>query len=56
MSSHNICLCADFFLSSIVFGFNDTSTLVRHFVSPPREREKKVVFCQNLEIVEEINK
>ena len=24
----------------IVFGFNDTSTLVGHFVSSPREREK----------------
>ena len=23
----------------IVFGFNDTSTLVGHFVSSPRERE-----------------
>ena len=25
----------------IVLGFNDTSTLVDHFVSSPREREKK---------------
>ena len=25
----------------IVLGFNDTSTLVGHFVSSPREREKK---------------
>ena len=25
----------------IVLGFNDTSTLVGHFVSPPREREKR---------------
>ena len=25
----------------IVFGFNDTSTLVGHFVSSPREREKR---------------
>ena len=25
----------------IVFGFNDTSTLVSHFVSSPREREKR---------------
>ena len=25
----------------IVFGFNNTSTLVGHFVSPPREREKR---------------
>ena len=25
----------------IVFGFNDTSTLVVHFVSSPREREKR---------------
>ena len=29
---------ADFFL--IELGFNDTSTLVGHFVSSPREREK----------------
>ena len=26
---------------TIVFGFNDTSTLVSHFVSSPREREKR---------------
>ena len=26
---------------SIVLGFNDTSTLVGHFVSSPREREKR---------------
>ena len=32
----------------IVLGFNDTSTLVGHFVSSPREREKKE------EIVEEM--
>ena len=25
----------------IVLGFNDTSALVNHLVSPPREREKK---------------
>ena len=25
----------------IVLGFNDTSTLVGHFVSPPRDREKR---------------
>ena len=30
---------AFFFL--IVLGFNDTSTLVGHFVSSPREREKR---------------
>ena len=24
-----------------MFGFNDTSTLVGHFVSSPREREKR---------------
>ena len=29
-----------FFLFLIVLGFNDTSTLVGHFVSSPREREK----------------
>ena len=29
---------ADFF---IVLGFNNTSTLVGHFVSSPREREKR---------------
>ena len=27
--------------SLIVLGFNDTSTLVDHFVSSPREREKR---------------
>ena len=32
----------------IVLGFNDTSTLVGHFVSSPREREKRE------EIVEEM--
>ena len=30
----------DFFIV-IVLGFNDTSTLVGHFVSSPREREKR---------------
>ena len=30
--------CHGFF---IVLGFNDTSTLVGHFVSSPREREKR---------------
>ena len=29
------------FLYCIVLGFNDTSTLVGHFVSSPREREKR---------------
>ena len=29
------------FLILIVLGFNDTSTLVGHFVSSPREREKR---------------
>ena len=29
------------FGSLIVLGFNDTSTLVGHFVSSPREREKR---------------
>ena len=33
----------------IVLGFNDTSTLVDHFVSPPRERRKEIE-----EIVEEM--
>ena len=28
-------------LNLIVLGFNDTSTLVGHFVSAPREREKR---------------
>ena len=28
------------FYELIVLGFNDTSTLVGHFVSTPREREK----------------
>ena len=40
MSIHNIC-----FLwrnkKCIVLGFNDMSTLVDHFVSSPREREKR---------------
>ena len=30
----------EIFCSLIVLGFNDTSTLVGHFVSSPREREK----------------
>ena len=30
-----------FFQDLIVLGFNDTSTLVGHFVSSPREREKR---------------
>ena len=29
------------FVFFIVLGFNDTSTLVGHFVSSPREREKR---------------
>ena len=29
----------------IVLGFNDTSTLVGHFVSSPREREKSLFVC-----------
>ena len=29
------------FFKLIVLGFNDTSTLVGHFVSSPREREKR---------------
>ena len=33
----------------IEFGFNDTSTLVGHFVSSPRERDKRIE-----EIVEEM--
>ena len=28
-------------MSLIVLGFNETSTLVGHFVSSPREREKR---------------
>ena len=31
-----------FFFLLIVLGFNDTSALVGHFVSSPREREKRV--------------
>ena len=31
----------DWNLRLIVLGFNDTSTLVGHFVSSPREREKR---------------
>ena len=30
-----------FLFELIVLGFNDTSTLVGHFVSSPREREKR---------------
>ena len=29
------------FMILIVLGFNDTLTLVEHFVSSPREREKR---------------
>ena len=32
---------ADLALILIVLGFNNTSTLVGHFVSSPREREKR---------------
>ena len=35
--SENVCLIK----IEIVLGFNDTSTLVGHFVSSPREREKR---------------
>ena len=38
MSTHNICFYVGIL---IVLGFNDTSTLVSHFVSSPREREKR---------------
>ena len=34
-----------------MLGFNDTSTIVGHFVSSPREREKKKIEV----IVEEMN-
>ena len=34
-------LVSDFRIWLIVLGFNDTSTLVGHFVSSPREREKR---------------
>ena len=37
LSTHNIHFCRDL----IVLGFNDTSTLMGHFVSSPREREKR---------------
>ena len=33
-------MCSSEILKLIVLGFNDTSTLVGHFVSSPREREK----------------
>ena len=36
MCNDNMC-----FLWLIVLGFNDTSTLVGHFVLSPREREKR---------------
>ena len=38
--AHKICLGGETILL-IVLGFNDTSTLVGHFVSSPREREKR---------------
>ena len=42
MSTHNICFCGEIRkISLIVLGFNDTSTLVGHFVSSPRDREKR---------------
>ena len=48
MSTHNICfrreirkMSAFFGWKLIVLGFNDTSTLEGHFVSSPREREKR---------------
>ena len=34
-------LCSYAFRRLIVLGFNDKSTLVDHFVSSPREREKR---------------
>ena len=34
-------ICTVFTLNFFVLGFNDTSTLVGHFVSSPREREKR---------------
>ena len=36
-----LCCSCDGHLIVIVLGFNDTSTLVGHFVSSPREREKR---------------
>ena len=41
--THNICYYEEIrkmILDLIELGFNDTSTLVGHFVSSPREREK----------------
>ena len=32
----------------IVLGFNDTSTLVDHFVSSPREREKRQEIAEEM--------
>ena len=40
MARSNLCLFT-FIWGLIVLGFNDTSTLVGHFVSSPREREKR---------------
>ena len=37
-----------------MLGFNDTSTLVGHFVSSPRERKKRVEDRRVEEIVEEM--
>ena len=36
------------FQELIVLGFNDTSTLVGHFVSSPREREKREEIAEEM--------
>ena len=38
---HNVNIRTDAHTDLIVLGFNDTSTLEGHFVSSPREREKR---------------
>ena len=37
-----------FFYILIVLGFNNTSTLVGHFVSSPREREKREEIAEEM--------
>ena len=60
MSTHTICFCREikkyrYFLVKkkrliriYVLGFNDKSTLVGHFVSSPREREKRYRIVEEL--------
>ena len=38
---YTICSCLSVAILLLVLGFNNTSTLVGHFVSSPRKREKR---------------